>query len=174
MHANATCDHYGHGDADEGQHDAEREVDYVTGALAAFRRAEVVALGGLDEEFFPAYYEESDLCERLRRSGRRIVFVGAARARHWESVELGGPTSPRLAELLFRGRMRYLVKNVGIRGFLGKVLPCEIKWWCRPHPRGNKVRVLRSYFHGALFALKCLARFNRRPRGVLPRLPSSE
>ncbi|MFM7582906.1 MAG: glycosyltransferase family 2 protein [Caldilinea sp.] len=57
-------------------------VDYVTGAIFAMRRALWEQLGGFDDDFYPAYYEESDYCHRARRQGVTTYLSVAARGRH--------------------------------------------------------------------------------------------
>jgi len=67
-----------------------REVDWVSGAFLVARREAFEAAGGFDEGFF-LYYEDIDLCLRLRAAGRRVVFVPEAVAFH----EGGAVTSAR-------------------------------------------------------------------------------
>ncbi len=67
-----------------------REVDWVSGAFLVVRREAFEAAGDFDEGFF-LYYEDIDLCFRLRASGRRVVFLPAAVAFH----EGGAVTSAR-------------------------------------------------------------------------------
>lgn len=173
LHPNAMAEHPGVGTEDtQGAYAADRDVDFVTGALIGVRRADLEALGGLDEEFFPAYYEETDLCSRLRASGRRVRYVAAAVGYHWESVELGR-LSPSLVRMSYRSRIRFVVKNATLGSFLAGFLPFETRWFLGPHARGFRLPVLRSYASGALFALRCLIRFRRRPAGLRPRLPTS-
>ncbi|MBD2411632.1 glycosyltransferase [Nostoc calcicola FACHB-389] len=51
-----------------------KEVDIVVGA-ALFIRADLFnLLGGFDEKFF-MYFEESDLCQRVRNAGYKIVYT---------------------------------------------------------------------------------------------------
>jgi len=170
VYPNGMTDHYGFGEEDTGQHDGQRDVDYVTGALLAARRELVIELGCLDEEFFPAYFEETDLCDRLIQSGHRVVYTGQSRAGHWESVEVGGRTSPDLVRLLYKGRYRFLVKNRSAWYIMTRSIPFEIKWMQSAHGKGFRKRIVKAWFGGALFALRCLTRLNRRPRGVRSRL----
>lgn len=51
-----------------------REVDYGSAACLLVRAELVRELGGFDERYVPAYYEDTDLCFGVRRLGRRVVF----------------------------------------------------------------------------------------------------
>ena len=55
--------------------------DWVSGAFMVLRREAFAAVRGFDERYF-LYYEDVDLCRRLRAQGRDIRFVPAARAVH--------------------------------------------------------------------------------------------
>lgn len=55
-------------------HDRQADVDQVMGAALMVRRSIVEQLGGMDEAFF-MYYEEVDLCYRIKQAGWRIVFT---------------------------------------------------------------------------------------------------
>jgi GT2 family glycosyltransferase len=57
------------------------EVDWIPGAFVFVRAADFAALGGFDERFF-MYYEEVDLCRRLRAAGRRILYWPELKATH--------------------------------------------------------------------------------------------
>ena len=65
--------------------DGPRRVDYVTGAVFAIRRTAWADLGALDDEYYPAYYEETDYCYRARGRGLGVLYVPAARVRHLQS-----------------------------------------------------------------------------------------
>lgn len=64
----------------------DRDVDYVSGACIAIRRADFEALSGFDESFAPAYCEDADLCLRVRKSGKRVRYVAASEIVHHLSV----------------------------------------------------------------------------------------
>ncbi|MGY6631115.1 MAG: glycosyltransferase family 2 protein [Wenzhouxiangella sp.] len=58
------------------------EVDWVPGAFCIIRRAAIEQTGFFDERYF-LYYEEVDLCRRLKQAGWRIAYWPDLRAEHW-------------------------------------------------------------------------------------------
>jgi GT2 family glycosyltransferase len=54
---------------------------WVSGACLLVRRADLDAVGRLDERFF-MYTEDVDLCTSIRARGRRVLFVPEAEVRH--------------------------------------------------------------------------------------------
>jgi N-acetylglucosaminyl-diphospho-decaprenol L-rhamnosyltransferase len=54
-----------------------RRVDWVSGACLLIRRADLEAVGLLDERYF-MYEEDVDLCAAVRRHGRTVHFTPAA------------------------------------------------------------------------------------------------
>ncbi len=61
-----------------------RDVDYCSGAFLLFRRALFAEMGGFDERYAPAYYEETDFCLRLWQRGLRVVYEPRAILDHFE------------------------------------------------------------------------------------------
>jgi N-acetylglucosaminyl-diphospho-decaprenol L-rhamnosyltransferase len=58
------------------------EVEQPAGAFLMVRRAVWQELGGLDEGFQPLWFEDVDLCRRIRDRGYRILFIPDAVANH--------------------------------------------------------------------------------------------
>lgn len=56
-------------------------VDWVSGACMLIRSASLRAVGGFDEQYF-LYWEDADVCRRLRSQGYDIRYVPAAAAVH--------------------------------------------------------------------------------------------
>lgn len=52
---------------------AVQQVDWISGACLLTRRNALETIGGWDEQMF-MYFEDSDLCFRLRQAGWKIVF----------------------------------------------------------------------------------------------------
>ena len=57
------------------------EVDWVSGACMLARRSALLQVDGFDERYF-LYWEDADLCRRLRARGYRIRYVPGATAVH--------------------------------------------------------------------------------------------
>ncbi|MFL5241593.1 MAG: glycosyltransferase [Gemmataceae bacterium] len=76
-------------DVDAPLYNYVREVDYCSGALLATKRRLFVELGGFDERYRPAYYEDADFCFKLRESGHRVHYQPEANVIHFEGATAG-------------------------------------------------------------------------------------
>jgi GT2 family glycosyltransferase len=88
---------------------APGERAWVSGACLLARRADLDAIGGLDERFF-MYTEDVDLCTRLRALGRQIIFVPQA-----EVLHLGGRSrarNPATERLRRQSQLTYYEKHL--------------------------------------------------------------
>lgn len=56
------------------QYDTDQFVEIVVGAAMLMRRSHFMQIGGFDESFF-MYFEESDLCQRFRDAGYRLLYT---------------------------------------------------------------------------------------------------
>jgi O-antigen biosynthesis protein len=74
-----------------------RDVDFCSGCFLLVDGALLRRLGGFDEAFVPAYYEEVDLCLRIAAAGRRVVYDPAVAMTHYE---YGSARSARAAVAL--------------------------------------------------------------------------
>lgn len=108
-----------------------REVDWVVGACLLLRREALEEIGLLDERYF-FFFEEPDLCMRLRQRNWSTVFLASS-----EIVHRGGQSRARVpaASLIWyyrgllryyrlhRSRRRYLLVRSGVAiGALGQVI----------------------------------------------------
>jgi O-antigen biosynthesis protein len=69
-----------------------RRADYCSAASLGLPRALFEQLGGFDEHFLPAYYEDTDLCFRVRRAGLQVYYQPLSRVIHFEGVTSGTDT----------------------------------------------------------------------------------
>jgi GT2 family glycosyltransferase/SAM-dependent methyltransferase len=76
---------YGRGlSPEDGQAMFRRNVDYCSGAFLLTSVALWKRIGGFDDTYAPAYYEEADFCMRLREAGYRVVYEPQAAVDHYE------------------------------------------------------------------------------------------
>ncbi len=83
----ALTDHHGYGAAsDDGAANdgPTAPIDYVTGAALGLRRSVWEAVGGFDPAFYPAYFEEVDLCLRVAAAGLAVRYEPRATGTHLE------------------------------------------------------------------------------------------
>jgi GT2 family glycosyltransferase len=66
-----------------------KDVDYLSGASIAVPKAVWDAVGGFDERYSPAYFEDSDLAFTLRAKGLRTLYMPASSLIHHEGVSNG-------------------------------------------------------------------------------------
>ena len=77
------------GDPDAPEHNYLREADYCSAACLLVRGDLLARLGGFDDRYAPAYYEDTDLCFRIRQAGYKVYYQPAAEAVHFEGVSHG-------------------------------------------------------------------------------------
>ena len=95
-----------------------RQVDYVSGACLMLPRAVWDKLGGFDEIFAPAYYEDNDLAFRVRALGLKTYYTPFAEIVHFEgltngvSLEEGVKRHQAINEPKFRQRWARTVRQL--------------------------------------------------------------
>ena len=101
-----------------------REVGWLSAAFLLVRRDVFEKAGRFDENFF-IFFEDIDLCYRIRKSGYRLIFLPGARALHE-----GGATT---AALKYRRRVEYVKSQLYFYGKHGSraarfLLRTCLKW----------------------------------------------
>ncbi len=66
-----------------------RDTDYVSGACLLVRSTLWQQLGGFDNRYVPAYYEDTDIAFEARAAGYRVVYQPAASIYHFEGMSHG-------------------------------------------------------------------------------------
>ncbi|MDA1265233.1 MAG: glycosyltransferase family 2 protein [Planctomycetota bacterium] len=133
--ADASGSNYGkHDDPSQPTYRYRRRVDYGSGASLLVRRAVWDELGGFDERYAPAYYEDTDLCFRARAAGHAVVFEPRSRVVHLEGHTSGTD--------LAQGAKRHQVTNRA--RFLER---WQAELAAQHHPPGTRADVARE--HGA-------------------------
>lgn len=90
-------------DPDLPEYNYVKEVDYISGAAIMIRRELWEEIGGFDERFAPAYYEDTDLAFEVRKHGYKVMYQPLSVVVHFEGVSNGTNTS--------HGQKAYQVEN---------------------------------------------------------------
>lgn len=140
--------HLGHGEQDDGlTYNNLEETDYASGC-ALFTSARVIKrVGLLDEKYF-LMFEEADWCYRARSLGYKIFFVPEAKVWHKVSTSFGGESSPLANYFLFRNRLLWSFRHLGVRGFLqsGRATFREIWADLKPEYRCERLNTPKQYY----------------------------
>ena len=83
---------------------AVRTVDYCSACSLLVRRDAFEGVGGFEQRYFPAYYEDVDLALKLREAGWSIVYQPSSELVHVESAS----TTSDFKAYLFRRNVRTL------------------------------------------------------------------
>ena len=87
---NGDCSNFGRYDkSDKPEYNYVKEVDYISGASILIRKSIWEKIGGFDERFSPAYYEDTDLAFQLRKNGYKIVYQPKSIVIHFEGISNG-------------------------------------------------------------------------------------
>ncbi len=141
--------HYGYGELDQGQWDEQREVEYVTGAAMAIQLEVLERISYLDDDFFPAYFEDADLCLRARQAGYKVVYVPTAVLLHHESASTETETVEQ-HYYYHRNRLLLLLKHYTLEQFKRDFLPTEKERFALPLPLDEVRALRRSYLEKLL------------------------
>lgn len=87
-----------------------RDVDYCSGAALMVRRALFNELGGFDQRYAPAYYEDTDLAFAVRAHGLRVLYQPFSQIVHYEGVSAGTDLSSGMKAYQVRNRELFLDK----------------------------------------------------------------
>jgi GT2 family glycosyltransferase len=95
---------------DHNQYNDTTEVAWASGACMFISSALFFESGGFETSFF-AHMEEIDLCWRLRRMGKKIMYCGSSIVYHLGGGTLAA-TSPRKTYLNFRNNLSLMLRNL--------------------------------------------------------------
>lgn len=94
-------------------HSTRAVVDQPAGACLMVRRGVLERLHGFDETFLPAWFEDVDLCRRMRDLGGKILFEPDAHFAHAGGASLARLEPGEFVEIFHRNQVRYFYKHHG-------------------------------------------------------------
>lgn len=139
----------------------EQEVEQPAGACLAILRAAWKEVGGMDPAFFPVWFEDVDLCARMRQANQRIVYCPSARFRHSGAHSVSQLEFSERQMFWYTNMLRYarkhlagwkvVVLRIGIA--IGMVLRCVASLLGRAPERIRAGQAISGYLQVASMAL---------------------
>ena len=136
---------------------ASGPVEHIAGAALSLRRAAFERLGGFDEQFHPAWFEDVDLSRRARDAGLLSWHCAEARVGHEGGYSREALGYAGLMPVYYGNLLRYAQKHLG--GFavlslragigVGMVLRMGV-CLVLPRPSGTGRREALAAYRGAL------------------------
>lgn len=74
---------------DDPEYNYVKEVDYISGAAIMIRASLWKEIGGFDDNFAPAYYEDTDLAFEVRKNGYKVMYQPLSVVVHFEGISNG-------------------------------------------------------------------------------------
>jgi GT2 family glycosyltransferase len=102
--------HLGIAQADAGQFDQQKTVEYSPTCCMLIHKSVFAEIGLMDESYF-AYFDDTDFCWRLKQAGIVIGYAPEQVLIHKVGGSTGGTTSAFFARLTARNRLYFLRKH---------------------------------------------------------------
>jgi GT2 family glycosyltransferase len=138
------------------------DVDQPAAACLMVARTALESIGGFDEEFRPAWFEDVDLCRRIRNRGGRIQYQPGARFLHHGGYSLRHLSRQDFLEIFHANQIRYFRKHHGRRTalcvrrliLLGLFLRSALSWVHSPVPHMSRAASARMFWNTARHILR--------------------
>jgi GT2 family glycosyltransferase len=147
------------------------EVDWVPGAFSILRAEVLESIGLFDSRFF-LYYEEVDLCKRIKNAGYSIwywpdisiVHIGGESSRQVQSLQLSR-TGAQLILWRMRSMLLYYRKHHGFSAWLAMGLEAVWYWLRSQRRRLSRNPNRRASARADLYLISILSQAWRDTRG---------
>ena len=104
-----------------------KEVDVVPGTAFLIPKETFNKVGGFDEKFF-LFFEEFDLCKRIKNKGNKLFILPSSKVNHYWGASTG-KSSANIKQIFEKSRFYYFKKHYGI----ASALLVEILLRCNKH-----------------------------------------
>lgn len=112
VYSDANACNYGNGDnPDNLEYNYVKDTDYISGASILLKKSLWEELGGFDERFCPAYYEDTDLAFQIRyKLGLKVIYQPASVVIHFEGKSNGTDLATGLKKYQSVNRLKFFEK----------------------------------------------------------------
>ncbi|MDD1505870.1 glycosyltransferase, partial [Lysinibacillus sp. CNPSo 3705] len=87
-----------------------KEVDYISGAAIMIRKNLWDTIGGFDERYVPAYFEDSDLAFEVRKHGYKVMLQPKSVVVHFEGISHGVDVSEGVKRFQELNKSKFIEK----------------------------------------------------------------
>ena len=119
-------------DPDEPHLNFCREMDYCSAASIAVPTWLWRQLGGFDERYAPAYYEDSDLALRIWEAGLRVLYQPRSQLIHFEGISHGVETTSGVKQYQVTNQQEFLRRWSSVIAHR-QVPEQAARYYCRHH-----------------------------------------
>ncbi|WP_138496197.1 glycosyltransferase [Paenibacillus pinistramenti] len=122
-----------------------KEVDYISGAAILVRHTIWQELGGFDERYVPAYFEDTDLAFEVRRLGYKVILQPKSVIVHFEGISHGTDTNSGIKSYQVTNKEKFMDKwkeELSRDQFSN----AEHVFWARDRSRNKKTIVVVDHY----------------------------
>ncbi|GIO70014.1 glycosyltransferase [Paenibacillus cookii] len=132
-------------DPEKPEYNYVKEVDYISGAAILIRHDLWKEIGGFDERFVPAYFEDSDLAFEVRRMGYKVLFQPRSVVVHFEGISHGTDLGSGIKSYQVQNKEKFLNKWNSV--LTTQHFPnAEHVFWARDRSKGKKTVVIVDHY----------------------------
>lgn len=137
---------YGHfDDPDKPEYNYVKEVDYISGAAIMIRNGLWREIGGFDERYAPAYFEDADLAFEVRKKNYKVVYQPKSLVVHFEGVSHGTDDNAGIKNYQVKNREKFIEK------WKDKLEKNQLEngqdvFWARDRSKGKKTILVIDHY----------------------------
>ncbi|MBM7609065.1 GT2 family glycosyltransferase/ubiquinone/menaquinone biosynthesis C-methylase UbiE/predicted nuclease with TOPRIM domain [Lysinibacillus composti] len=97
-------------DPNKPEYNYVKEVDYISGAAIMIKKDLWETIGGFDERYVPAYFEDSDLAFEVRKHGFKVMLQPKSVVVHFEGISHGTNVSEGVKRFQELNKSKFIEK----------------------------------------------------------------
>lgn len=132
-------------DPEKAEYNYVKEVDYISGAAILVRHDLWSQIGGFDERYVPAYFEDSDLAFEIRKLGYKVMLQPQSVIVHFEGISHGTDTNSGIKNYQIQNKEKFLDKwRLVLEN--EHFANAEHVFWARDRSRNKKTIVIVDHY----------------------------